>query len=196
MTEPLQLFEQWFAEAGQAGVIEPNAMVLSTTAENKRPSSRVVLLKETMDGGYYFFTNYSSRKAKELDAAPFASLNFHWRAPFNRQVRIEGEVKRASAEISDRYFAARPRGSQIGAWASPQSREIKARAILEERVKEVQHRFQNEETIPLPPYWGGYCLNPRRIEFWKNGVNRLHDRFLYTRNNGDQAGWTIQRLAP
>lgn len=189
---PLQQFHQWFAEAQQAGVLEPNAMCLSTVAATGRPSSRIVLLKE-LDHGFVFYTNYTSRKGQELADSPFAALNFFWDV-LERQVRIEGRVESVTAQTSDAYFQVRPRGSQIGAWASPQSQEIPNRAWLETNQSDVESRFQGQETLPRPAHWGGYRLIPDYIEFWQGRPSRLHDRLVYKLS---EAGvWTITRLAP
>lgn len=192
MKDPFKFFDEWYAEAEKAGVIEPNAMVLSTVDERHRPSARVVLLKKIHEGGFYFFTNYSSRKAKCLDMNPVASLTFHWRQPHGRQVRIEGDVRRASSQISDEYFSSRPRGSQIGAWASPQSQQITDRSELEKRVTLFEKQFENK-SIPRPEFWGGYGIFPTLIEFWQEGEFRLHLRQQYIKT---AAGWELKTLAP
>ncbi len=175
---PFSLFTEWYQAAEKGGQVEPNAFVLSSVQENGRPTSRVVLLKHTEDETYYFFTNYNSNKAKTLLANPFASFNFHWRSPLHRQVRIEGDILRASAKISDDYFNTRPRGSQIGAWSSPQSQKIESRSDLETRVQEFEKQFAGRD-IPRPEYWGGFGLKPTRFEFWQEGEFRLHNRRLF-----------------
>lgn len=191
--DPIQQFQLWLHEAEVSGGLEfPNAMSLATVAADGKPSVRMVLLKSVNKDGFTFFTNYESRKAQNLATNPAAALCFFWEK-LGLQVRVEGEVQKISRAESEAYFHTRPRGSQIGAWASPQSREIPSRATLEEKVKAIQLQFQHEEKIPLPDHWGGFCLAPVRIEFWKNGLNRLHDRFVYLR---EKKGWTIRRLAP
>jgi pyridoxamine 5'-phosphate oxidase len=191
---PLELFTTWFHEAkAQAGLDFPNAMALATANADGRPSVRMVLLKEVSPKGFVFFTNYESRKAREITANPFASLCFYWEK-LHRSVRVEGRVEKISREDSQEYFDSRPRESRLGAWASPQSREIPSRADLEKRAKVAAERFQGQEKIPLPEHWGGFCLVPEAVEFWINGPGRLHDRFVY-RADG-KGGWTKARLAP
>jgi pyridoxamine 5'-phosphate oxidase len=190
---PIDLFQTWFNEAEKAQQIEPNAMVLSAIRADGRPTSRVVLLKHTQDDIFYFFTNYNSEKAKALLENPWACLNFHWRLPNHRQVRMEGSISKASAEISDMYFKTRPRGSQIGAWASPQSQKIRNREELEQRVAEYEKKFAGRD-VPRPEYWGGFGLKPDRIEFWQEGEFRLHTRRLFVLNS--EAKWEESLLAP
>ncbi len=190
---PFELFEKWYGEAESGGENEPYTMVVSSVQENGRPSSRVVYLKQTVDQTYYFFTNYNSEKSKAFAANPFASYNFHWRKPQHRQVRIEGDIVRASREISDAYFNTRPRGSQIGAWSSPQSQKIENRSELEKRVKEFEKQFLGRD-VPRPEYWGGFGLKPTRFEFWQEGEFRLHTRRLFVL---DATGkWSESLLAP
>lgn len=191
---PFVQFQHWLREAEvESGLEFPNAMSLATVSGDGKPSLRMVLLKGMSEDSFHFFTNYESRKGQELIANPFAALCFYWEK-LDRQVRVEGEVKKLSREESQAYFNSRPRGSRLGAWASPQSREIPSRAFLEEKVKESERRFQGQEAVPIPPHWGGFGLFPTRVEFWKAGINRLHDRFAYTRDaNG---AWKISRLAP
>lgn len=189
--DPLALFRRWFRAAEDASVPLPEAMALSTATADGRPSARMVLLKELGDGGFVFYTNYGSRKAAELDANPHAALTFHWPA-LERQVRIEGTVVRGGPGDADEYFATRPRESQIGAWASPQSGEIASRAALEEAAAAREEEFAGRD-VPRPPHWGGYVLRPERIEFWQGRHGRLHDRLLYERA---EDGWTRRRLAP
>ena len=167
-------------------------MTLVTASSNGQPSARIVLLKEFDQRGFVFFTNYESRKGQELAENPQAALLFCW-LELERQVRIEGRVERVSAEESLEYFQSRPKGSQIGAWASPQSRAIPGREVLEEKIQELTARYQNEEVLPLPPNWGGYRLRPQQVEFWQGRENRLHDRILYTHTGAD---WRLDRLAP
>jgi len=191
---PIHLFEAWLEDArARAGLDFPNAMSLATSDEQGRPSVRMVLLKGLSDRGFVFFTNYESRKAEELAQNPYASLCFYWEKT-HRSVRVEGKVEKVTREDSQDYFNSRPRESRLGAWASPQSRAIGSRKELEQKVKEVEEKFKNQEMIPLPPHWGGYCLVPKALEFWINGPNRLHDRFRY--ESDGRGGWSCTRLAP
>jgi pyridoxamine 5'-phosphate oxidase len=189
--DPLALFAAWMDEATEAGLRLPNAMTLATVNQEGQPSARMVLLKAVEHGGFVFYTNYESSKARDLDRSARAALLFHWNA-LERQVRIEGRVERVSAADSDAYFATRPLGSRYGAWASPQSAVIPDRAWLEERAREYRARYETQ--VPRPPFWGGYRLLAESIEFWQGREDRLHDRLRYRRQaNG---GWTIERLAP
>ncbi|HCT29816.1 MAG TPA: pyridoxamine 5'-phosphate oxidase [Bacteroidales bacterium] len=188
---PLSQFGIWFDDAIQAEVNEPNAMVLSTTTKEGRPSSRVVLLKGFDENGFTFFTNYKSRKALHIEQNPFASLLFFW-PELERQVRIEGEIAKVSTSESDEYFSSRPEGSKIGAWVSPQSNVIHGREFLESLKMIFEGQFANK-AISRPPNWGGYRLKPDMIEFWQGRPNRLHDRVQYTQINEK---WKIERLAP
>jgi pyridoxamine 5'-phosphate oxidase len=190
LADPIALFSRWFAEAAELPLA--NAVILATATRSGAPSSRVVLLKDHGPDGFSVFTNYESRKGQELDLNPACSLTFWW-APFARQVRVEGCAVRLSAEISDSYFDQRSRGSQIGAWASPQSRIIEDRDDLGSRVDACESRFKRG-AVPRPPFWGGYCIEPHRIEFWQGGEDRLHDRFAYDKQ--DDGGWHVDRLAP
>lgn len=189
---PIKLFQAWFDDAIAAKLPLPEAMNLATATPEGRPSSRMVLLKQVDDEGFVFFTNYQSAKAEQLDSNPYAALVFYW-PQLERQVRVEGKVERTSAAESAEYFRTRPRESQIGAWASPQSSVIPGRDVLEERARELEEYYRDRE-IECPDHWGGYRLRPDRIEFWKNRVGRLHDRLLYERDSGND--WTIKRLAP
>lgn len=189
--DPFDLFAEWYQVAKDSNIILPNAMALATSTPDGKPSSRMVLLKGYGPEGFTFYTNYGSRKAGELDANPHAALVLHWEI-LQRQVRIEGSVTRTSEEDSAEYFVTRPRGSQIGAWASRQSAHLDSRADLESRFEEIKKRFDGKE-VPLPPFWGGYRVDPIRIEFWQGKANRLHDRLLYIRD-GDR--WTTERLYP
>jgi pyridoxamine 5'-phosphate oxidase len=187
--DPFRQFQAWFDEARETGLPIAEAMTLATVSGERAPSARIVLLK-ALDSGFVFFSNYASRKGRELEANPSAALVFHWQ-PLGRQVRVEGTVERVSTQESAEYFATRPRSAQLGAWASPQSEEIGDRAELEERVARVA--AEHEEEVPPPPFWGGYRLVPSRLEFWQHRDDRLHDRFTYER---DGESWRIARLAP
>ncbi|MEJ8802311.1 pyridoxamine 5'-phosphate oxidase [Pontibacter sp. H249] len=189
---PIDQFHEWLNEAIAAEVEEPTAFVLSTVSPEGKPSARVVLLKELSSQGFTFFTNYSSRKGQELEHSPSGCFTFFWPA-LERQVRVEGQIKKVSAEESESYFHSRPRGSQIGAWASPQSKVIKSREELQHADEAFTAKFSDTEVIPRPEHWGGYLLQPERIEFWQGRPNRLHDRILYQNADGN---WQISRLAP
>lgn len=190
--EPISQFTKWFEEAVAAKVPEPNAMNLATINENGRPASRIVLLKGVEDHKFVFYTNYQSRKGKELDGNPACSLTFFW-PDLERQVRIEGVASRIDEKRSEKYFQSRPRGSQVGAWASPQSSLIADRSLLEERAKQIEAKFEGQNVLPKPNQWGGYEIEPLMIEFWQGRPSRLHDRILYTKEDGV---WRINRLAP
>ena len=189
--DPFQQFERWFNVAAAAGLHLPNAVILATADAQGTPSARAVLLKDYDPSGFVFYTNYSSRKGRELTANPHACLLFSW-VELERQVRIEGPVQKVSAPESDAYFASRPLGSRLGAWASPQSETVPDRATLEARFADAQRRFG--DAVPRPPHWGGFRVTPHAIEFWQGRENRLHDRLRYRRD--DKSGWTIERLAP
>jgi pyridoxamine 5'-phosphate oxidase len=189
---PITQFEKWFAEVMEAKVPEPNAMNLATVTNSGRPSSRIVLLKGLESGCIIFYTNYQSSKGKELDENPACALNFFW-PEIERQVRIEGVAERIDEAKSISYFQSRPRESQVGAWASPQSLAISGREILEQRFKEIDKKFEGISALPKPKQWGGYKVEPFLFEFWQGRPGRLHDRILYTK---DGAGWKITRLAP
>ncbi len=190
--EPIVQFNSWLQEAHAAEILEPNGMTLSTVDATGQPWSRTVLLKICDERGFTFFTNYESSKGAQLAANPRAALTFWWGA-MERQVNVTGTVSRVSAEESERYFQSRPLASQLGAWASAQSRVVISRAQLEQQFEETRERFAGG-VIPLPSHWGGYCLRPRTIEFWQGRQSRLHDRLRYTRE-GEQK-WRIERLSP
>ena len=194
--DPFRQFERWFDEAVKAEVPEPNAMTLATADAAGRPSARVVLLKGFDDRGFVFFTNYASRKGRELAARRDAALLFFW-PELERQVRIEGTVAKVDALESTAYFASRPRGARLGAWASPQSETIDGRGVLEALFAAAEARYANVgNDIPRPPHWGGYRLAPSMLEFWQGRQSRLHDRIRYRRNPKNAQGWIIDRLAP
>jgi pyridoxamine 5'-phosphate oxidase len=190
--DPIAQFRRWFEDAGRAGIFEPNAMTLATVDADGQPSARVVLLKGLDQRGLVFFTNLASRKSRELAANAGAALVFWW-GPLARQVRFEGTVERVAEAESDAYFASRPRGSQIGAWASAQSRVIAGREVLEEAARSYDERFA-AGAVPRPGFWGGFRLLPVRVEFWQGRGDRLHDRLRYARDAG--GAWRIERLAP
>lgn len=189
--EPVQQFNKWFQEVVTSKVPEPNAMNLAT-AIGGRPTSRIVLLKGVEHGKFVFYTNYQSRKGKDLDENPACCLTFFW-PELERQVRIEGVATRVDSSRSDEYFQSRPRGSQVGAWASPQSSMIQDRQLLEDREKKIEEKYKGLDKLPRPHQWGGYEVDPLMIEFWQGRPNRLHDRILYTKVDGV---WKINRLAP
>jgi len=189
--DPIDLFRAWYAVAEESGILHPEAMSLATSTPDGSPSVRVVLLKGVDPEGFVFFTNYGSRKASELEANPQAALCFHWNV-LERQVRVTGDVERVTEAESAAYYGSRGRGSRIGAWASRQSQPLPARAELEQRVKDFDARYPGEE-VPLPPFWGGYRIRPRSIEFWQGRADRLHDRLVFTRG---EAGWTTKKLYP
>jgi pyridoxamine 5'-phosphate oxidase len=192
-TDPLVLFDAWFAEARAAEISDPNAMALATSTPDGMPSVRTVLLKGHGGDGFVFYTNLESRKGVELARNPRAALCFHWKS-LRRQIRIDGPVEQVAAEEADAYFNSRPRGSRIGAWASIQSRPLDARETLEARVDEIDARFAGSE-IPRPVFWSGLRVKPLRMEFWQDRPSRLHDRILFEREAHD-AGWRVTRLYP
>jgi pyridoxamine 5'-phosphate oxidase len=189
--DPIEQFRAWLRGARDAGIYEPEAMTVATVDDEGRPSSRYVLLRGLDDRGFSFFTNYDSAKARALAGRPYAALTFGW-LELHRAVRVQGGVERLPAAESDAYFASRPRGAQISAWASPQSAVIAGREGLERAIAEVEARFAGVE-VPRPPHWGGFLVRPDRVELWQGRPNRLHDRVRYVRD-GD--GWRIERLAP
>ena len=191
---PMRQFQRWFDEALDRGMPMADAMTLCTATADGKPSARMVLLKGVAESGFVFYTNYRSRKARELEANPFAALVFYWE-PLERQVRVEGKVSRISAAESNEYFQTRPRDSQLGAIASPQSEVIESRAVLEQRYRELEATYHDAEAaVARPEHWGGYRLKPERIEFWKGRPGRLHDRLLYELQ--PDGNWFITRLAP
>jgi len=192
LTNPIDQFNKWFAEAIEAEVLEPNAMSLATVGNENRPSCRIVLLKGIEDNRFLFFTNYQSHKGQELENNPVCALTFFW-PQVERQIRIEGTVTRVDEKRSLDYFQSRPLGAQIGAWSSPQSSVISGREILEERVKIMEKKFEGSTFLPKPHQWGGFQVEPEMIEFWQGRENRLHDRIQFRMLSGQ---WQIQRLAP
>ncbi len=190
--DPFRQFHRWFEQALAAELPEPNAMTIASATPDGRPSARMVLLKNLDDQGFVFYTNYESHKGQELLANPWASLVFWW-AELERQVRVEGRVEQVSAAESDAYFHSRPRSSQLGAWASNQSRIVGDRTDLEQRLAELETQYGEDQLIPRPPHWGGFRVVPEVIEFWQGRPNRLHDRIVYRHKAGD---WTLARLAP
>lgn len=189
--EPFRQFEKWLQEAEAAKIAEPNAMTLATATRDGRPSARTVLLKHVDGRGFVFYSNYESRKGRELEANPHATLVFPWLA-LERQVIVEGAVTRVAREESEAYFHSRPRASQLGAWVSQQSSIIPGRKVLEDALKELDAKYSGQE-VPLPPQWGGWRLVPETVEFWQGRRSRLHDRLRYRRVKD---GWTLERLAP
>ena len=190
--DPILQFKKWFQEAMDAQIIEPYAMTISTVNSAHRPSSRVVLLRDVSEEGFSFYTNYLSRKGQDLTVNPFAAVNFFW-PDLERQVRIEGKIVPLEAGVSDAYFASRPRGSQIGAWSSPQSEIIDSRKVLEDAVENYLQQFEGKN-VDRPQHWGGYCLIPDYIEFWQGRESRLHDRICYFQHS--DGSWVRSRLAP
>lgn len=189
--DPLDLFREWYGLASESRILLPDAMTLATSTPDGIPSARMVLFKGLDDRGIRFFTNYESRKGRQLEANPNAALVFHW-AVLQRQVRFEGAVERLTKEQSEEYFKTRPRGSRIGAWASKQSQRLAKRTDLEEAAKAIEDEYAGRD-IPLPPFWGGYRVVPTRIEFWQGRANRLHDRIRFVRT---EHGWDVERLYP
>lgn len=189
---PIDQFKVWFQEAKEANVEEPNAMTLSTVSEGGIPSSRIMLLKEVNDSGFVFFTNYLSRKAQEINANEDIAIVFLWLAQ-HRQIRINGIAEKVSREDSQIYFQSRPKESQIGAWASPQSDVVTSKEELDKRFDEIALKYKDDEVLPCPPHWGGYLIRPIEMEYWQGRPSRLHDRFRYRMKDGK---WIIERLAP
>jgi pyridoxamine 5'-phosphate oxidase len=191
VAEPVEQFRRWFDEAIRADLHEPNAFVLATATRDGRPSARVVLLKGFDERGFVFYTNYEGRKGRELEENPRAAMLFYW-GELERQVRIEGTVSRTSKEESDAYYASRPRGSRLGAWASEQSRLVESREVLEGRIGDLEAEYEGRE-VPRPAFWGGYRVEPEAMEFWQGRENRLHDRIVYRPEDGR---WKVERLQP
>src|SRR6185437_9200690 len=191
-TNPIKQFEKWFQQALASGNEEPNAMTLATSTTDGKPSARIVLLKGIKDNGFVFFTNYESKKGKQIHDNPFAGIVFFWKE-LERQVTIQGEIKKVGEQESDEYFASRPLESRIGAWSSPQSQVIENREVLEKNVAYYSDKYQSQN-IPRPSHWGGYILMPTLIEFWQGGAGRLHDRLQYSIDATNS--WIIKRLAP
>lgn len=192
LDDPLEQFEAWLAQAVAGGITDPTAMVLATVEDGRRPWQRMVLLKDFGQAGFVFYTNLESRKARAMAENPSVCLHFPWNV-LERQVIVGGAVERLSLPEVTRYFLSRPRESQLAAWASAQSRPLSARRVLEEKMQQMKNKFARGE-VPLPSFWGGYRVVPAEIEFWQGGANRLHDRFLYTRQS--DLSWTIERLSP
>jgi pyridoxamine 5'-phosphate oxidase len=189
--DPIAQFRRWFDTAIGADLHEPNAMTLATATPEGRPSARIVLLKGFDERGFVFYTSYEGRKSEEIEANPRCALVFYW-GELERQVRVEGGVSRIPEEESDEYFGSRPRGSQLGAWASEQSRPVEGRDALEERLRNLEAEYEGREVL-RPPFWGGYRVEPEVIEFWQGRENRLHDRLVYRRSGGS---WRRERLQP
>lgn len=193
LADPIDMARKWLKEAiASPSVPEPNTFTLATSNNERQPSARTLLIKGIEDNGFVFYSNYRSRKGKDLDHNPKAAILFFWQG-LQRQIRIEGVISKLDATQSKAYFNSRPRGSQIGAWASPQSDIIPDRAMLDDRVVEIGDTYKDHETIPKPPHWGGYILTPTCFEFWQGRENRLHDRLTYSKNGGE---WKVERLAP
>jgi len=191
--DPIEQFGHWIQEAIESSLVEPNAMTLATASADGRPSARMVLLKECNEKGFTFFTNYESRKGRELAQNPWAALVFYW-PELERQVRVEGRTERVSALESDLYFQRRPREARLGAWASRQGEVVASRGVIEKQMQEVSQRYMNLDSVPRPDSWGGYRLTPDLLEFWQGRPHRLHDRLRYQRD--DQRVWVIERLSP
>ena len=189
---PLKQFENWFIEAVEKKAPAPNAMTVSTSDEKGHSSGRILLLRDFNEDGFVFYSNYNSKKSKDIEQVPFASLTFFW-PTLERQVRIEGTVEKQNPEMSDDYFNTRPDGSKLGAWASPQSQPVTNRQVLDEYYQVYENRFKNS-SIPRPPHWGGYCLKPEFYEFWQGRPSRFHDRIAYYIQ--PDKSWSMKRLAP
>ncbi len=195
--DPIAFFRVWFNQATDAGLLEPNAMILATVGKDQQPTQRTVLLKAYDERGFVFFTNYTSRKAQQIAENQQVSALFLW-LPLERQVAITGQAVRISTMESLAYFASRPLGSRLGAWVSQQSKVIPSRKLLDQKFEEMRQKFADGK-VPLPDFWGGYRIEPRTVEFWQGNASRLHDRFLYTERrdaNEHRVGWQIDRLSP
>ena len=191
LESPTEMFRTWFEKIEDLENIEPNAAILSTSTKKGKPSSRTVLIKEYSDNGFIFYTNYRSKKAQEIENNPYGSLIFYWH-DYERQVRIQGKIRKVSRSKSEKYFHSRPRLSQISVLSSYQSKRLENRNELENKVKELEKKYEGKE-IPLPDFWGGYLLEHRNVEFWQGRRDRLHDRFVYTKHGRI---WQTERLAP
>lgn len=192
-TNPLVQFRSWMEQARAAQLKEPNAMTLATATPAGLPSARIVLLKQLIDKGFIFYTNYTSRKGQECETNPNVALTFYW-AELERQVRVEGEIEKVSSEKSEAYFRGRPKGSRLGALASHQSEVLPSRAPIEAELATLERKYANTDDVPMPSWWGGYLVRPRAVEFWQGRPNRLHDRLVY--RLGSDFSWTIERLSP
>lgn len=190
--DPMQFFKKWFSEAQDSNILEPNAMILSTVSADLRSHARTVLLKEITAQGFVFYSNYESAKAMDIEHSAHVAITFFWKE-LERQVRIEGKAEKISLERSEKYFQSRPRGSQLGAWASPQSDIIVDRSLLHNNLKALEEKYPEGSPIPIPPHWGGYEITPDLIEFWQGRESRLHDRLVFTASDDL---WTVVRLAP
>ena len=190
--DPIVFFKKWFTESQNSNILEPNAMILSTVSADLRVHARTVLLKEITDKGFVFYSNYQSAKAMDIEHSSHVSITFLWKE-LERQVRIEGMAKKISLERSEKYFQTRPRGSQLGAWASPQSDVIVSREVLHDNLKALEEKYQDGSEIPIPPHWGGYEITPDLVEFWQGRESRLHDRLVFTKT---EDLWKVVRLAP
>lgn len=191
--DPLDMFRLWWHQAVESEIDDVNAMTLATADLSGKPSARIVLLKGVTNDGFEFFTNYKSAKARDMVANPNVALLFYWKE-LERQIRIEGKVEKVSPERSAQYFQSRPRGSQIGAWSSPQSAVIPDRSVIEKNIAAIEEKYGDLDPLPAPEHWGGFLVRPNQYEFWQGRADRLHDRFQYTPKG--EGSWTVERLAP